>query len=269
MKIFLGEKDIKYSDPDKYAFLNWRFDASNITRQHIFGNFEMGKAYLSNAILTLYSIICSNNKGVVADSLIFPVLFNVWHGIELLLKSGITSISILSSMPETTKTTHQIASLAEDFEAALKSIEMAKVAKDFLSDLNGLIEEFKEVNANFDFARYSTDSKGKMQFYNAAWEDIKQWQNTRKKSSCSKDTVPNTCVDIRVLFEVIGKIFESFVEIVYYLTVCISEGEDATDSSFIEFHAIKRSKYVIGDEKDLTNDGSIEKIMHFITTQLL
>lgn len=270
MKIFLGETDIKYNVPNKYAFLNWRFDASNTIGQHIFGNFEMGKAYLSNAILTLYSIICSNNKSSVAASLIFPVLFNVWHGIELLLKSGITSISVLSDTPKTTKQTHQIASLADEFEAALKNIGMTKVANDSLSDLRGLINEFQKVNANFDFARYSSDSKGEMQFYNATYNDIKQWQSIREKSSFSENTIPNTCVDILVLFEAIGKILESFVEIVYYLTLCISEGENATDSNFIEFqYATKRFEDMIGDEKDSTNDDSIEKIMRFITTQVL
>ena len=63
--IFCGEKDIDYTQSNKYAFLNWDFDNSlggkNNVPQFIQDNFVMGNAYMGNAVLSLYSILCSGN----------------------------------------------------------------------------------------------------------------------------------------------------------------------------------------------------------------
>ena len=61
--IFYGEKDIDYTKSSNYAFLNWNFDNSlggkdNVS-QLIQDNFVMGNAYMGNAVLSLYSILCS------------------------------------------------------------------------------------------------------------------------------------------------------------------------------------------------------------------
>lgn len=63
--IFYGEKDIDYTKSSNYAFLNWNFDNSlggkNNVSQLIQDNFVMGNAYMGNAVLSLYSILCSGN----------------------------------------------------------------------------------------------------------------------------------------------------------------------------------------------------------------
>ena len=85
--IFYGEKDIDYTKSSNYAFLNWNFDNSlggkdNVS-QLIQDNFVMGNAYMGNAVLSLYSILCSGNYCSTADVLIFPIMFDLWHGVEL------------------------------------------------------------------------------------------------------------------------------------------------------------------------------------------
>lgn len=52
MQIFFGQQDVDYNNPDKYAFLNWRFDNAFAPydgkgmMQLVFDNFEMGKVVL-------------------------------------------------------------------------------------------------------------------------------------------------------------------------------------------------------------------------------
>ncbi len=241
MKIFFGEKDIDYSANEKYAFLNWRFDDSAKIGQDISSNFEMGKAYLANAILALYCIIHTHNINGIADSLIFPILFDIWHGIELLLKSGIASL--LGINKETIKDgkTHEISKLFGTFKDYLLKIEMEDTANQYLVDLSNLICEFERVNAHFDFARYPTDTQGNKQFYNATHSDEKQWQDTIGKPFSADDSVPNTCVDILVLFKSISKIAEELIKVVGYLEMCCDERGKPTDANFSEVEVSTRN----------------------------
>ena len=99
--IFYGEKDIDYTKSSNYAFLNWNFDNSlggkdNVS-QLIQDNFVMGNAYMGNAVLSLYSILCSGNYCSTADVLIFPIMFDLWHGVELWLKSMLMLLSRMAA----------------------------------------------------------------------------------------------------------------------------------------------------------------------------
>lgn len=158
MKIFLSQSEINYNENYKYAFLNWRFDngqGSNDKRnsmQPVFDNFEMGKAHLANAILTLYSINYTKNGFCQADTLILPPLFNAWHSIELLLKSGINAIEILNG-GNSAALNHKIFELRDTFVIALNSAGMNAVVTNDLGDVNDLLSEFNRVGAHFDFAR--------------------------------------------------------------------------------------------------------------------
>lgn len=47
---------------------------------------------MGNAVLGLFSILYSGNYCSVADTFIFPILFDIWHGVELWLKSSVDAI---------------------------------------------------------------------------------------------------------------------------------------------------------------------------------
>lgn len=98
--IFYGEKDIDYTKSNNYAFLNWDFDNSrggkNNVYQSVEDNFVMGNAYMGNAVLGLFSILYSGNYCSVADTFIFPILFDIWHGVELWLKSSVDVIFVIA-----------------------------------------------------------------------------------------------------------------------------------------------------------------------------
>jgi hypothetical protein len=271
MKIFLSESEIDYNNNRRYSFLNWRFDngsGSNDKRnpeQPVFDNFEMGKAHLANAILTLYSIFYTCNAFDQADSLIFPSLFNVWHSIELLLKSGINAIAILSD-GKPAELTHDIFVLKKAFVDALSGAGMNTTVTNDLGDVNELLSEFSRVGANFDFARYSFDTKGNFQFYNSPYSDSKQWQNKLPLID-DNTSVPNTCVDIEALLKLLCNTNSSFKELIFYLTCCLSEGEKPCDANFDQF---KKTKDYLSDV-----DGFVEEkdpmvqIMKYIFMQIL
>lgn len=85
MKIFYGNDDYRqFSNPSQYAFLNWRLDngygENSNPYQYIFDNYTLRTAFIGNALLLLNNIIESGNSCNVADKLIFPILFNAWHG---------------------------------------------------------------------------------------------------------------------------------------------------------------------------------------------
>ena len=276
VKIFINETEADYNNSNRYAFLNWRFDnglGSNEKenpRQMVFDNFEMGKAYLANAVLTLNSIIHVKNKNELADSLIFPVLFDIWHGIELLLKSGIRAISICKGNKPNEKNTHKIHDLYLEFENDMNDITMETTASKELSHLNDLIDEFNRVGANFDFARYSFSGKdgSKYQFYNAPYSDPIQHQKPPLSSNEHMETVPNTRVDIVVLFETLCRILDSFQLLIHYLTTCTSESESPTDAGFAVF---RNAGYIFDDIDTIAgiNDEESDPIVRIMDTIFL
>ena len=109
--IFYGEKDIDYTKSNNYAFLNWDFDNSrggkNNVYQSVEDNFVMGNAYMGNAVLGLFSILYSGNYCSVADTFIFPILFDIWHGVELWLKSSVDAIYYFQGIDNKKKKNHK------------------------------------------------------------------------------------------------------------------------------------------------------------------
>lgn len=270
MKIFYSENEIDYSKNYKYAFLNWHFDngqGSNDKsnpRQPVFDNFEMGKAHLANAILTLFSIIYTSNRLEQADLLIFPVLFNAWHSVELLLKSGINALAVLNG-GNAAKLNHDIFTLKKRFEDALNCSGMNSTMKNDLGDVNDLLSEFSKVGAHFDFSRYTFDKKGNYQFYNSPYSDSEQWQ--KKSSLVDDDTiVPNTCVDIEALFKLLLKINNSLRELIFYLTCCVNDNIKPSDVAFSNFKNIKDP---FGDSDESNEDDPITAIMNYIYMKIL
>lgn len=268
MKLFYNESEIDYSNNRKYAFLNWHFDNGNGSNdkcnpnQTVFDNFEMGKAHLANAILTLHSIVYTSNGLDQADLLIFPVLFNAWHSIELLLKSGINALSILNG-GDLAKLNHDIYTLKDTFADALINAGMDTTVKNTLCDVNNLLSEFSRVGAHFDFARYTFDSKGNYQFYNSPYSDSKQWQ--RKPPRINGKIVPNTCIDIEALFKLLWDIGFSFKELIFYLTCCISENEKPSDDRFDQFKNTKLSE----DDNVIKEKDPLIKIVNYIYMYIL
>jgi len=69
------------------AFLNWRFDPHDIIEVQFF---NMAESYFETAIFLLKECI-KDSYSKKADIWIFPILFNIIHGIEIYLK-GFSSL---------------------------------------------------------------------------------------------------------------------------------------------------------------------------------
>jgi len=273
MQIFYGDKDINYNNPSGFAFLNWHFDDSmganieNNPSQKIIDNFEMGKAYMANAILTLYSIRYNGNSQSEADTLVFPVLFSAWHAIELWLKSSIQAIYLITSNKVELKKNHHIYQYINILRDELNRCNMHQTIEIALPEVIALIEEFQRVGAWFDFSRYSFNSKGEYQFYNAPSGSNKQWQ--KNLPYIEKQIVPNTCVKLDALWEALVRISESFRDFVYYLTLVITVGGQLTDEAYINHLDIcKKFENKLDDNVDDEIDP-IKRIMNRIYLHIL
>lgn len=272
MKIFCGEKEINYNRADKYAFLNWRFDDTMGSNnkdnplQKINDNFEMGKGYMANAVLGLYAILNNMNPSSMADTFIFPLLFNTWHGIELWLKTSIYAIYLKTNNESILESNHDIYKYMEILKKELYKIDMMQTVEIALAEVEELIKEFKRVGAHFDFARYSFDRKGEYQFYNAPFGDDKQWQ--KNVSMKEKQTVPNTCVDLYELWKVLIGATVNFKSLVEYLELILTEGGELTDEAY-EHHLMMCNKYENKLKDRIDEEDSMKKILKLINLYIL
>lgn len=263
MKIFYGDNDNRdFSNPQNYAFLNWCFDdglgKNSNPNQHIYDNYILGKAFIGNAILTLADVLEQKNTTAVADKLIFPILFNTWHGLELWLKSSIAAITLLTSGNSEIKYGHKIVELSKELVSILKKNKYKDIISIALTSLLDFICEIEKVNAHFDFARYSFDSQKNYQFYNAPYKSDKQWQKSDELPI--QDIVPNTCIELYSLFEGVTKIFEEFGTFVEYLTLCVSESDNISDTNYKNYLiSVENSKKIF--EKHESKDESFRNII--------
>lgn len=78
-------------DIDKTAFLNWRTGFARTSRRQFV---IIGEAFFSTAYNLIQQCI-SDNGDKKADSWIFPIMFNIVHGIEVYLKAINAALSIV------------------------------------------------------------------------------------------------------------------------------------------------------------------------------
>lgn len=263
-KIFLTESDNReFNHPEKYAFLNWYMDDGMGTnrqeqqRQQVSDEYHMGRGYLGNALLSLYLII-GKNECNVADIIVFPILFDVWHGLELWLKSACTAIELLFGDTIKKKRNHDIYDYYDKLDAYIKVKGFQFIKDNALVELEMLISEFRKVNANFDFARYSFDVKSDYQFYNAPYESDKQWQKSNAKIENNK-VVPNTCLDLAETFNMVLNTFITFGNFVECLNILLDTGEVLSDEGYREY-----IDTVVRCERLLNTDSKIDVLDELI-----
>lgn len=271
-RIFYGERDcIDYVNQGKYAFMNWRFDNGmgasdkNNKSQAVSDNYQLGKGYLGNALVELYTILENKNQNSVADILIFPIMFSILHGLELWLKGSLLALDIIFEQKGKYKK-HDICEYYDKLKKELRKENLNFVLDKSLKDVDNIISELKRVNANFDFARYSFTSRSDYQFYNAPRNDDKQWQKEKDSNEKSQNIVPNTCVDMVSLFELILNTYDSFGTFVECLTYVLEKGETITDEGYRDYlDSIKKTKMLFDDEDDNEDDNGIHILLREIS----
>lgn len=111
-------------DIDKTAYLNWRTSGVTSRRQFV----VIGQAYFSSAYCLIQQCL-EDNIDYKADALIFPIMFNVVHGIEVYLKAINASLNIVLGKSRT-------------------DIEGNHDIKQLCSTAKKLLVEYKNTNGN-------------------------------------------------------------------------------------------------------------------------
>jgi hypothetical protein len=163
-KIFSGNEDF-----NKSAFINWRTskheDINNIL--------VLADGFLSSAI-ELSKNCLANNANKKADILIFPILFNANHGIELYLKALIWTLNKLLNSETKEKNSHNIKLIFNTVKLKIETLKGKDWAKDFNKQSEGLQEYIDEIyiltsdgskKDNMDFPRYPIKTSYENHFY--------------------------------------------------------------------------------------------------------
>lgn len=155
-------------DIDKIAFLNWRFDDNDLT--HLL---NLADGFLLSSI-QLAKKCLNNNKNKKADILIFPILTNTNHGIELYLKSLIGMFNQIASgefkierghnLKQLYETAKAKSLLCEDHSIKVSFKEATKDLKYYISELFEKLEA-SPGNDKMDFSRYPFGADYKAHFY--------------------------------------------------------------------------------------------------------
>jgi hypothetical protein len=156
-------------DYTKTAFLNWR-----TSHHEDIGNLlVLAEGFLSSAIELCQTSI-SDNTDKKADMLIFPILHNANHGIELYLKSLIWIFNRLLKNSAKIEGKHNIQQMLQTVQSKLKTYKDNEWVKDFRENNNDLIEYTEELFSlisgygkgdNMDFSRYPITDKYENHFY--------------------------------------------------------------------------------------------------------
>lgn len=151
----------------KSAYLNWRiYPHQDVETQF----FNLGEGYFEVAVSLIEQCI-ENNKSRRADIWIFPILFNIVHGIELYLKGFNSLYAKYKKLNEESELVdskiegkHNILQLCNK---ALSMIEQDE-EKEFFNELKFVkkfIEYIYDKTDDMAFARYPINRKKDKQFY--------------------------------------------------------------------------------------------------------
>ncbi|HDR4590240.1 TPA: hypothetical protein QCR33_001020 [Bacillus cereus] len=164
------------TDINKNAYMNWR-----TTRyDHIHNMIVVAEGFKDSALLLVKNIL-KDNTDKKADNLIFPILFNANHSIEVYLKAICWTQNLLLNKNATFEGNHNLKGLftkVVDLENELKSgnkevfYEMLNNLKDYIDELYDKIERtVKDKKGNnktihdITFCRYSLNNDLEPQFY--------------------------------------------------------------------------------------------------------
>jgi hypothetical protein len=157
------------ADIERIAFMNWRIEPGNNIRnlKNIADGFFGSALELADACLT-------DNRHKRADVLIFPILTNINHGIELYLKSILWMINGITGSAERFEGTHNIQRIYETLQSKIQVYEGQLTIENFNEATRGLREYINELfektkatrkKDKMDFSRYPFDLNLEEHFY--------------------------------------------------------------------------------------------------------
>lgn len=156
-------------DINKNAYMNWRiWNHSSIS-----DNFLMMSEGYFKASQILIEELLKDNVDKKADCVIFPLMFNFIHGVELSLKAILNSIDTIinnSKIPRI-EGDHNIQQILQTIISWLRKNGRAKDAKEFKIVKDFIDELYLKTNL-MDFPRYPIDSSKKEHFFVAEKQNV-------------------------------------------------------------------------------------------------
>lgn len=206
-------------DISKNAYINWRTDKFNDKHNLI----VLGKAYFESAYRLLQECI-KKNLSKDADSLIFPILFNTIHGVELYLKGLFFSFNILMGKKNSDyKDSHNLQYLVKSTELLIKEFEknefnLARQFIDCISVVKNFIQLIYVKTNDMTFARYPTAAK----------------KNNKREKHFYINDMENVVIDLIIFIEEIAMvykcldfIYDSSNDYIHFLNEMQKEYQDA------------------------------------------
>jgi hypothetical protein len=156
-------------DIDKIAFLNWRFNKET----EILNLLNIADGFMQSSI-ELAKVCLTDNDDKKADIVIFPILANANHGIELYLKSILWMLNRLLKIDSKIEGRHNIKQIYSTILSRLKIFKGHLTLKEFNKETKELKNYIEELvlkidstiqNDKMDFSRYPFSNKYENHFY--------------------------------------------------------------------------------------------------------
>lgn len=171
--IFSGNADI-----NKNAYMNWRTSWREASDSMV----ELAKGFIESALELSQSCV-DDNRHKRADILIFPILFNANHGIEVYLKSICWTLNQLLQTNKDFSKHHNLNNLLEDTQNLIERYTDQETARHFLDQTKVYINDvYDKINIpqsddtqrkpDLTFTRYVLDQKGRPHFYMVEKENV-------------------------------------------------------------------------------------------------
>ncbi len=155
-------------DINKMAFLNWRMEHQT----EINNILNLADGFMLSSIISAQTCL-RNNKGKRADIIIFPILANANHAIELYLKGITWTLNKINGSTQKIEGSHNIDQIYRTVRSKVKLMGDSEL-KDFdkaTIELKSYIDElFIKIKATpkedkMDFSRYPFNNKYDNHFY--------------------------------------------------------------------------------------------------------
>lgn len=167
-------------DVNKTAYMNWRTSHHD----HIYNMIVLADGFMKSAIMLAKAALI-DNLDKKADSLIYPIIFNANHAIELYLKATVWTLNILLDNQQKIEGQHDIQQI---LQTVIKRVQEFETDKEKIKQFNNMIngtklyvdELFKKIAAqdgkrkkdNMDFSRYPFDQKYMPYFYITEFNNV-------------------------------------------------------------------------------------------------
>jgi hypothetical protein len=167
-------------DIEKTAYINWRIDRHDPIKNML----VIADGFMSSSLMVAQQVLI-NNRDKKADILIFPILFNANHAIELYLKAIGWTLNIILRNEKRIEGSHNIHQILNVVKSRVEQFEddkdRKKTFKELIENLECYINELffliekggdKNNKDKMDFSRYPFDTKYVSHFYIDTFDNV-------------------------------------------------------------------------------------------------